>query len=315
MSIEDVGARAPLLVGRTLLAASFGLISLGCAGERWVLGSGSSGVSADAAPDADAGDAGAETEVVPMSSACPSALVERRSRPGCWPTRHVGRWRGFVAGDARYVARDRSIAAFPPLELLLTMDPSGVGALALGDAPPPAPPAVASDPYLCRETSPASGCPAAHQIVPGFSYSLERVQLFDAGPEPAPRIAGEQPLVRGEVMRFEISLGEPWRVWCALQQPAPYSCGCVACAAEDCPRAAPLGGECTSAADGMLCGWLSARATDPCQCTPKACAARERPLVLELQMSAGGDYLRGSYLPSSAELPPVRVELSREAGP
>ena len=162
------------------------------------------------------------TPSVALAAGCPPSPAERQGLLGCWPTRHLGRWRGFFIGNPSYELADGSVRDFPLGDLLLTLELGGSGSLTFGSEAPPVPPTAASDAYLCTGTSAAAGCPAAQQIIEGFVYSLEQIEMLDADVEPNSRITGELPLPIGERLYFTISLGQPWQAWCELQRPEPY---------------------------------------------------------------------------------------------
>jgi hypothetical protein len=305
--------RLATLLGSALLAL------YACKGERLVLTSGDAGV-----PTAEA--EGEEPMLDPtvtnmpgspsVAVACPTDLPRRRARDDCWPTRYVGAWSGFLVGDPQYEARDGSLESFPVGEIEVRLSTDGTGTLIfVGASAPPAPPSAAADPYLCAGATPMTGCPEARRLVEGFTYHLENLTMFDASIESAPRI-GEQPLRVGERFRFDISLGEPWRAWCDVQLPDVRACSCLGCESEICfglGLAPGVANEaaCEASPGSAECGWLTARAAEPCACRSDGCVARERALAILLQMSEDGLALRGEYLPSRGDLRPGRLEFSR----
>jgi len=290
-----------------------------CEGERLVLTSGDAGVPTD---DGDDGDPMEDptvanaSESTPFAVACPTDVAQRRARDDCWPTRYVGLWSGFIVGDPRYEARDGSLESFPVGEIELRLSTDGTGTLSFGSASAPlAPPSGAADPYLCAGATPLTGCPESRQLVEGFGYHLENLSIFDASIQSAPRI-GEEPLRVGERFRFDISLGEPWRAWCDVQLPDVRACSCVGCESEICVGLGLAPGvaseaACEASPGSAECGWLTARAAEPCACRSDGCVARERALAILLQMSEDGQAVRGEYLPSRGDVPPGRLEFWR----
>jgi hypothetical protein len=225
-------------------------------------------------------------------------------------------WSGFFIGDPKYEARDGSLESFPAAELALRLELSGAGSLSFGDAAVRDAPTAAEDPYLCAGATPSEGCPAARRLVEGFVYTLENLAIFDATQAP-PRVAGEQPTRVGERFAFEVSLGEPWRGWCAAQLSESGPCECSGeCGPALCYRpqlaSAPADEDaCEAAPESAVCGWFAARTERPCSCSNEGCSARERPLSLTLRMSADGASLRGEYLPVRGDLPPGHIEFWR----
>jgi hypothetical protein len=61
----------------------------------------------------------------PPVPGCPDAAELRVGNAECWPTRHVGRWRGFVTGAALYQHVLPIPLEYPSEELLLEVDPDG----------------------------------------------------------------------------------------------------------------------------------------------------------------------------------------------
>jgi hypothetical protein len=292
------------------------LAFLGCSGEHWVVSSGDAGspsLSADSEPMLAPTLDPSPTAPTFTGSSCPADPAERRAIEGCWPTRYVGLWSGFFRGDPKYEARNGAFESFPVSELQLRLAADTTGSLTFGDSPVRDAPSSAADPYLCAGAKPSEGCPAAQLLVEGFAYGLENLAISDAMSWPA-RVAGEEPISIGERFAFDISLGEPWRGWCAAQLSEVEPCQCSGeCDAGPCFRPRLVSelteGACEAAPENVACGWLAARAARPC--TSEGCAARERALNLALQMSEDGQSLRGEYLPSRVDLPVSYLEFTR----
>lgn len=319
VGLESAGPPARYRERLAALLSSALLALCGCRGERLIVTSGDAGISIDDRQNQDAmpGQTVDDASPVPtLAGACPTDLALRRERDDCWPTRYVGLWSGFLVGDPQYEARDGFLEKFPVGEIELRLGTDGTGTLIfVGDSVPPPPPSAAADPYLCAGATPSTGCPGARQLVEGFAYALENLSIFDASIQSAPRI-GEEPLTVGERFRFDISLGGPWRAWCSVQVPEVRACSCLECESEICfdlGLAPGVANEavCEASSGGAECGWLAARAEEPCACRSDGCVARERALAILLQMSEDGQSVRGEYLPSRSDLPAARLEFSR----
>lgn len=299
------------------------LAAAGCGGDAIIVGE---GITAGDSASASAGSGGVAPSGISIPAECPHSPGERQALLGCWPTRHVGHWRGFLIGNPTYPTLSGKSGDFPLGDLVLSIEPFGAARLSFGDPAPFAPPEGAGDAYLCAGSSPDVGCPAADGIVPGYPYELEELEIIDASFAPIPRIAGELTLRIGERLSFGVPLEQPWRTWCELQAPDPGACGRgepYGAAAVDCLRLgpAPESGDndaCTVMEAGVArnidCGWLAARESAPCSCSEDGCAARGLSLGMSVRMSEDGQALRGSVLaPAGREL--GHVEFLREYDP
>jgi hypothetical protein len=239
---------------------------------------------------------------------CPPSPEERQIRLGCWPTRHIGRWRGFVLGDPMYETLQGKLMPFPLTDIVLTVGRLGAARLSFGEPALFSPPAASGDPYLCAGSSLAVGCPAAEGIIVGYDYPLQDIEILDASIAPTARASDELAPRIGERLSFDVPLHEPWRLWCELQEPERGSCDIA-----EQYGAAPLGcyrlgtapdsldndacqvteAEVTRSVD---CGWLAARETAPCSCSDEGCFAVRASLSMSLQLSNDGQALRGSVL-------------------
>ncbi len=213
--------------GRVSYAAGSALISfaLGCGGDGLVVGEEMARVGdvGSGESESTAATAAGSNAAVALVAECPPSPAERQALLGCWPTRHLGRWRGFFMGNPSYELANGSVRDFPLGDLVLTLELGGSGSLTFGAAAPPAPPTAAGDAPLCAGTLPAAGCLGPLQIIVGFVYSLEQIEMLDADVEPNSRITGELPLPIGERLYFGIPLGQPW------QTDAPRKCGAEGC--------------------------------------------------------------------------------------
>jgi hypothetical protein len=211
-------------------AAAWVSLALACGGDALV-------VAEELAQAEDVGTGGGEpiiaagaggSDAVALVTECPPDPAERQALPGCWPTRHLGHWRGFFIGNASYELADGTVREFPLGDLVLTLELGGSGSLTFGAEAPTPSRTVTADADLCAGTLPAAGCSAAGQIIPGFVYSLEQIEMLDADFEPMSRITGELPLWVGERLYFGIPLGQPWQAGCERQPPRECFCSCFA---------------------------------------------------------------------------------------
>jgi hypothetical protein len=296
-----------------------GLAAAACGGEQLV-------VAEEAARDPAAMGSvggGSEPAVVSVVAACPSSPEERKVVLGCWPTRHVGRWRGFFLGNPTYLTMAGEVSQFPIGDLVLSVGTLGAAYLSFGEPVPFDPPEGPLDPYLCIGSSPAVGCAAAQRIIVGFEYALEEIEILDPMLETSGRIIGELPLRVGERLSFGVPLEQPWRSWCELQEPEREACQCT----EQCeprlqecfrfgpPRASIDGYGCTirdgATTSSVDCGWLAAQIDAPCRCAEAGCFARRSSLSISLRMSDDGRALQGTVQVDGVER--GRVEFLREA--
>ncbi len=314
---------------RVVFACGLGAASIGgCGGEQLVVGQERGGPTAGSGGmESSAGAGEARPPGVALTDECPTTPLQRQALLGCWPTRHIGRWRGFFTGNPSYESLDGRQSEFPVGDLWLSVGVNGEGRLSFGDSAPPLPSMGGRDAYLCAGTSPESGCPAARRLVEGFVYPLEQMEIVDAQLEPAPRIEGEDLLRVGERLSFGVPLAAPWRDWCELQEPEPSDCVCAeACesAPPECFRFAPDPDDVDastcevregSSARSVDCAYLAARQNAPCSCDAEGCFAAAPSLSISLRMSEDGEALRGAYVPRNLGLQPVRLEFRRERTP
>lgn len=218
-------------MSRGSYAALLGLVLAGCDSRALVVGEGS----------ATGSSGGSDRTLEPR---CADAAGARVADAECWPTRHVGSWRGFVTGDARYRHVLPEPLELPSGEVLLEIDPQGTGTLAFAsDAALPA----------CSggATSPASADAGAAGADAGDAGQVETsgssCRTGDAGAPSAPRpgllldhryllnglsMTGAAELERKEDPRvsFSLLIAEPWRDWCGSPplDPGNAACSCDA---------------------------------------------------------------------------------------
>jgi hypothetical protein len=296
-----VSGRRPRRRSMALVACA--AIALACAGEKMVVGgerSESESVAEDAAPDIDLIAARSD---VPSLEGCPASPAERRESFGCWPPPHLGRYRGFFIGAARYETLDGAGADFPTGAIVLDLGQDGRGELTFGEA------------GEGTERGPCAGvesprCASLGRLVQGFAYALEDIEMFDAMHDPPfdrmagpPRVAGEPPLDRVQSMSFMAWLGQPWQAWCA-DLPTPKA----ACPSNACADAPP-----TAVSAGIT--GLGDDRWSVCRCAGSGCRPSAPSLRLRLRMSGDGQALRGVYQPVDHAFGDALVEFTRETAP
>lgn len=167
----------------------------------------------------------------------------------CWPTRHVGRWQGFVTTSPYYHHRSAAPFEFPSGGLLLEINPEGVGTLtfsastsravrpgAAGSSPDGGAVGDAGDAGTAENAGDAgvdapldaavpSGPPALGFAL-GFRYQLQQLAM-SGGP-----IGSRQADPR---LDFTLLIAEPWSEFCASLsgEPGPESGPCL-CSADGC---------------------------------------------------------------------------------
>lgn len=297
---------------------------LACGGQRMVVGEEVALGGAEPSDAAGAGTGDVRAPGISVVADCPSSIEERQVHLGCWPTRHVGSWRGFLFGTPVYETRNGELREFPVTDIVLSVAPLGAAHLRFGEPGLFRRPASPGDPYLCAGRSPSVGCPAADGLIVGYEYPLEALEIFDATVAPTARATDEFVPRIGELLSFDVPLDGPWRVWCELQEPEWGSCDVSepsAAAALGCFRlgAAPdsLDNDaCHVIEDEVVrsvdCAWLAAREGAPCGCDDGGCFALRTALSMSLRLSSDGDALRGSVLtPLGREL--GHLEFLRES--
>lgn len=207
---------------------------------------------------------------------CPDAAGARSLAEECWPTRHVGRWRGFVTGGARYRHVLAEPLDLPSGELLLEIAPAGTGTLAFGAEPEPpactggAPPSDAGAGFVDAEAIAtdagagalgSSSCSAdggggsggaRPGLLLGYRYELNGLQMSGAP---------EQERKQDPNVSFSLLIAEPWRDWCGSP---PVGLGDA-----------------------------------PCSCNAEGCSVSPDALEVSLSLSRDGLALRGTLISSS----------------
>jgi hypothetical protein len=270
-------------------------LGLACTGESLLVGEErptSDRVADDAVLD---GGVDAHAPEVVLQG-CPPSPAERQATSGCWPTRHLGRYRGFFIGSPRYERLDGSGEPFPTGGLQLVLAVDGTGELTFGGQN------ASSDRESCAGVSSAR-CASIGRLLPGFAYRLEKIELLDPKDEP-PRIAGEPPLPGVETMSFSVWLGQPWDTWCAGQTLPKASCRSSECAATPAEPAPVVGVAGTGNAGASVC-----------RCGELECRPEASSLSISMRLSEDRLALRGIYEPADAGFGIARLELRREREP
>jgi len=229
----------------------------------------------------------------PEEQRCVDFAEARLLDSTCWPTRHVGRWRGFVTTSPYYHHRRAAPFEYPSGELLLEVSDEGTATLrfsALSARPPPASDAGrdagtgsaaadAGDAGLVdagaehaslvagaegaedagsRPDASVAGGPPALGLALGFPYHLRELRM-SGGP-----IAARQ---TDPQLDFSLLIAEPWSELCAAA-PAELDL--------------ELG---------------------PCVCTADTCGPDPELLNVSLSLSADAEALRGSARSQAPEGP------------
>jgi hypothetical protein len=173
---------------------------------------------------------------------CPDVALLRAADDACWPTAHVGRWHGFVTGDARYYVALSGPFSYPSGDVRLNVDPAGSGTLIF--APPEGFGSGAVDAGLdAAPLDVAATLPAAGGLMEGFTYAL--VGLSMSGSPSASRRLDRS-------MQFSVSLSQPQETAPSGRSQSPSACD--ACG----PAPDTLSGALLLSADGAaLRGTLS----------------------------------------------------------
>ena len=154
-------------------------------------------------------EGGAGGDRLPPAQRCPDAAELRVGDGECWPTRHVGRWHGFVTGDARYWHASPTPLEYPSQELLLELDPDG-SAYATFAAPDAGPSADCRGPLV-------GGVCVQSGLVLGYRYALGGVRMTGA-PDDDRR--------RDPILAFALTVAQPWSDQCAAIAADAGPCAC-----------------------------------------------------------------------------------------
>ncbi|MEO8177377.1 MAG: hypothetical protein ABI895_00965 [Deltaproteobacteria bacterium] len=146
-------------------------------------------------------------------------LAARRVRDAeCWPTRHVGRWHGFVTSGAHYWHVLPSPLEYPSGDLLLEVDAEGSAQLTFSGGEAAGGDAGAAEAGVpCSSTAPAS-CAALPGLVLGFRYELVGLRMT-GGPS--------QDRHQDPRMDFSLTIAEPWNLVCAAIGADAGPCACT----------------------------------------------------------------------------------------
>lgn len=281
------------------------LAALACSGSSFVVGEerpGAAGLGEDEVDGPGVVDPSEPAPDVALLEDCPPSPVERRSLLGCWPTRHVGRWRGFFIGLPRYETLDGGGAEFPRGDVLLELGVDGAGELRFGVAPTEVTASSSAPVPACGGPSSPQECTDPGLLLAGFRYRLEVMELFDAEEAPASRIAGEPRVRFGERMSFVVQVGQPWEAVCADVEAA------IACAPGECARLPERPGAVEPT------GGVNPEAP-ACRCEASGCEPRGASLSISLRLSDDGLALRGTYTPNDASLGQARLEFAKDSTP
>jgi hypothetical protein len=152
---------------------------------------------------------------------CADAAALRADDAECWPTRHVGHWRGFVTGDVRYRHVLAQTFDFPSGEVLLDIELDGTGTLLFSSSSSDEP-FCAGDAGVSPSSLPAdAGVGSSDATVTSCRTSDDGMQ---DGPRPglaldhryvveALRMEGsaERERRQDRLVTFSLLIAEPWR--------------------------------------------------------------------------------------------------------
>jgi hypothetical protein len=214
---------------------------------------------------------------------CADAAILRANDEECWPTRHVGHWRGLVTGDARYRHVLAQPFEFPSDEVLLDIDLQGTGTLlfssAAGDGASCAGDAGASSAELRADAgvgasdAGALSCRASDGGVQGgpqpglvldHRYSLDGLGMQGSA---------ERERRQDRLVTFSLLIAAPWRELCTAPPLDP--------------------------------------AASPCSCNADGCDISSETLQVSLSLSRDGEALRGSIYSSNDAALAAGLELVR----
>lgn len=184
-------------------ALLLGLLLAGCKGLPYELGETGGGLGPNG-----------EDATRALEQRCDDRAAQRTLDAECWPTRHVGRWHGFVTGAAQYLHVLPSPLLYPSGDLLLEVDAQGSASLTFsaGDAGE----VDAGTP--CSSSGVLDSCTIAPGLVLGFPYDLEGLRMT-GGPDEDRR--------RDTLMAFSLIIAEPWRARCAALAADAGPCACT----------------------------------------------------------------------------------------
>jgi hypothetical protein len=300
------------IMKRSLLSSSLFWLAIlpACAGEKLTIGQ-QLGTSELPEPT----NGGQTVTSMDDPPACESldVLLDRsgRAQPsGADVPEVAGTWQGEIDGPVYYYGYHDVAAEMPRGPITLQLGPGGSGGLRFGSDAEPSQASSDTDPYLCSGASIDGGCPMTAEIVPGFEYQLNQVQLERQDD--------------GLWLRAEVFLSEPWQGWCELQMPRAVPQPCVA-PADSCIEPPPCDvyvigpvpadvdlAECTVSDVPMACDWLAAIRDAPCVCAAEGCSSAGVALTLYLQLSSDAQTLRGRPMQAPTERDVFPLSLQRQ---
>jgi len=145
----------------------------------------------------------------PRAQRCEDAAELRTGDGECWPTRHVGRWHGFVTGDARYQHVLPTPLEYPSQDLSLEISEDGA-AYAIFAASDAAPSAECSGPLV-------GGACVQPGLVLGYRYALGAVRMTGAASDDRRR---------DPILAFSLAIAQPWSEQCELIAADAGPCAC-----------------------------------------------------------------------------------------
>lgn len=200
-----VGAAAAPVRGLLELGSALGVLLgalSGCQGKPLLVGE----------PQQAMGGEGADRN--PSQQRCADAAQLRVGDGECWPTRHVGRWHGFVTGDARYQHVLPTPLEYPSQALLLEINEDG-SAYATFAAPDAGVSVDCAGPLV-------GGVCVQPGLLLGYRYALGAVRMTGA-PEEDRR--------RDPILAFSLTIAQPWSAQC---ETIAADAGPCACSEEGC---------------------------------------------------------------------------------
>jgi hypothetical protein len=155
---------------------------------------------------------------------CLDLAAARALDAECWPTLHVGRWHGFITGDARYLHVLPSPFFYPSGDLLLEVEAQGTAGLTfsagdVGGSDAPGGDAGAADAGAADAGAACSGCAALPGLVLGFRYQLLGLRMTGGPSEDRHQDAR---------MDFSLTIAEPWSALCEASGADAGACTCSA---------------------------------------------------------------------------------------
>jgi hypothetical protein len=163
-------------------------------------------------PQQAVGGEGADSN--PSAPRCSDAAQLRVGDPACWPTRHVGRWHGFVTGDARYLHVLPTPLEYPSQALALEIRDDG-SAYATFAAPDAGVSADCAGPLV-------GGVCVQPGLVLGYRYALGALRMTGALDEDRRQ---------DPILAFSLTIAQPWSDQC---EAIAADAGPCACSEEGC---------------------------------------------------------------------------------